>query len=65
LRENRPPPCASRSRPSRSRAAAYIESPEVDRALIAGRLDAHAVKPIDSRSLLDIVNRAIAKRLEA
>ena len=40
----------------------YTESPEVDRALITGRLDAHAVKPIDSRSLLDVVGRAIAKR---
>lgn len=40
----------------------YTESPEVDRALVMGRLDAHAVKPIDSRSLLDVVARAIAKR---
>jgi DNA-binding NtrC family response regulator len=40
----------------------YTESPEVDRALIAGRLDAHALKPIDSRSLLEVLARAIAKR---
>jgi two-component system, NtrC family, response regulator HupR/HoxA len=40
----------------------YTESPEVDRALVAGSLDAHAVKPIDSRSLLDVIARAIAKR---
>jgi DNA-binding NtrC family response regulator len=40
----------------------YTESPEVDRALMTGRLDAHAVKPIDSRSLIDIIGRAIAKR---
>jgi len=40
----------------------YTESPEVDRALISGTLDAHAVKPIDSKSLLEIIDRAIAKR---
>jgi DNA-binding NtrC family response regulator len=40
----------------------YTESPEVDRALVSGHLDAHAVKPIDSRSLLDIIARAIEKR---
>jgi two-component system, NtrC family, response regulator HupR/HoxA len=40
----------------------YTESPEVDRALIAGSLDAHAVKPIDSRTLLETIAKAIAKR---
>ena len=40
----------------------YTESPEVDRALVAGSLDAHAVKPIDSHSLLEVISRAIAKR---
>jgi DNA-binding NtrC family response regulator len=43
----------------------YIESPEVDRALASGRLDAHAVKPIDGRSLLEIITHAIAKRRDA
>ena len=40
----------------------YTESPEVDRALMMGSLDAHALKPIDSRSLLEVLARAIAKR---
>ena len=40
----------------------YTESPEVDRALVTGILDAHAVKPIDSRSLMDVIARAIARR---
>ena len=40
----------------------YSESPEVDRALVTGNLDAYAVKPIDSGSLIDVIARAIAKR---
>jgi CheY-like chemotaxis protein len=40
----------------------YSESPEVDRALRLGRLDAHALKPIDGKGLADVISRAIARR---
>jgi adenylate cyclase len=42
----------------------YAELPEVERAIAAGAIDAHALKPVDEETLLRAVTQATARRAE-